>query len=321
MSALPEGLPAAICVVIHTAPDSPGILATILDKAGPLRAVHPTDGESLKHSTIYVAAPDHHLIVEPGVVRLSRGPKENRFRPAVDPLFMSAAQVYGPRVIGIVLSGNLDDGTTGLGVIKQLGGIALVQDPSDALYPSMPGSALGHVAVDQSLPARDIGQAVTRLVGVSVHASAAEIAQALEVEVMIAKGMDALEAGIESIGEPSKFACPDCHGVLRALSDGRRVRYRCHTGHAYSAHSFMAASHEAIEDAFWHTIRALEEEDMFLRHSASTESDPAVAAKLVEQAEQAAAQTNALREMVMKRKRLVVTSTAAQRTSDDHARG
>lgn len=315
VAALPEGLPAAVCVVVHISPQSPGILASILDRAGPLRAIHPTDRERLKSGTIYVAPPDHHLMIEPEVARLSRGPKENRFRPAIDPLFMSAAQVYGPRVVGIVLSGNLDDGTTGLGVIKQLGGIAIVQDPSDAQFSSMPASALRHVAVDHCLPARDIAAAVTRLVGLSVHASAAEVAEALEVEVKIAKGSDPLAAGIESIGSPSQFACPDCHGVLRALSDGTRVRYRCHTGHAYSAQSFVAASEDGIEDAFWHTIRALEEADMFFRHAGGAESDPDVAADFMRRADEAAAQTKVLREMVMSRKSLILSPAAGNHGS------
>jgi two-component system chemotaxis response regulator CheB len=310
VAALPEGLPATVCVVVHTSPESPGILASILDRAGPLPAIHPSDGHPLKPGTIYVAPPDHHLLIEPDVARLSRGPKEHRFRPAIDPLFMSAAQVYGPRVIGIVLSGSLDDGTTGLGVIKQLGGMAIVQDPSDAQFSSMPASALRHVPVDHCLPAREIGAAVTRLVGLSVHASAAEVAHALEVEVKIAKGFDALEAGIEGIGEPSQFACPDCHGVLRALRDRTRVRYRCHTGHAYSAQSFVAACEDGIENAFWHTIRALEEADMFFRHAASGESDPDAAAELVMRADEAAAQTKALREMAMSRKSLTLARTA-----------
>ena len=310
LGGLTADFPAAVCVVVHTSPQAPGVLASILDRAGPLAAVHPADSERLKAGTVYVAPPDHHLLIEPDVVRLSRGPKENRFRPAIDPLFLSAAQIYGPRVIGVVLSGNLDDGTTGLGVIKQLGGLAIVQDPSEALFSDMPASALRHVAVDHCLPAREIGPALTRLAGLSLHASAADTAHALEVEVMIAKGIDPLDAGIESIGEPSRFTCPDCHGVLRALRDHTRVRYRCHTGHAYSAQSLVAASEEGIEDAFWHTIRALEEADMFLRHAASTEPDQNVAATLIEQADEARAQTNALRGMAMGRKRLILASAS-----------
>src|SRR5215831_13206282 len=138
---LPAGFPASISVVMHTAPESPGVLDEILKRAGRLPAVIPKDRERMVPGHIYVAPPDHHLLLEPGILRVTKGPKETRFRPAVDPLFRSAAQTYGPRVIGVVLTGGLDDGTAGLWAIKRLGGIAVVQDPEDALVPSMPRNA------------------------------------------------------------------------------------------------------------------------------------------------------------------------------------
>src|SRR5687767_3732333 len=135
VAALPADFPAPICVVVHTSPQSPSILDQILDRAGPLTAAAACNGERIRPGRIYVAPPDCHLVIEPGVLRVTRGPKENRFRPAVDPLFRSAAQVYGPAATGVVLTGNLDDGTAGLWAIKQLGGISIVQDPADALFP------------------------------------------------------------------------------------------------------------------------------------------------------------------------------------------
>ncbi len=304
--ALPPDFGAALCVVIHTAPQSPGVLPRILDVAGPLQALHPRDGQRMEPGVIYVAPPDHHLLVEPGVLRLSRGPRENRFRPAIDPLFRSAAQVYGPRAIGVVLSGNLDDGTAGLGTIKQLGGFAIVQDPEDALYPSMPASAMTHVAADLCLPADEIGGALVRLLELSVHATAGEVARALEVEVMIAKGEDPIEVGIEELGTPSPYSCPDCQGVLREVSDGGRVRYRCHTGHAYSTLSLLAASDEGVEEALYKAIRALEEANMFLRHAARGEADPTLTSRLETHAARALADTGVLREMVTSRQRLTL---------------
>src|SRR4051812_48773078 len=148
VAALPQDFPAAICVVMHTSPESPGILSDLLDRSGPLKTVTPQPKERFTPGTIYVAPPDFHMLVEPGGLRLTKGPKENRFRPAVDPLFRSAAQVYGPAVIGVILSGNLDDGTAGLWAIKQLGGVTIVQDPRDAVYAGMPESAIRHVDVD-----------------------------------------------------------------------------------------------------------------------------------------------------------------------------
>jgi two-component system chemotaxis response regulator CheB len=162
---LPRGFPAPVAVVVHTSPHSPGILDEILDRAGELPATHARDGEPLRDGHVYIAPPDYHMLVEPGLVRLTRGPRENRFRPAIDPLFRSAAQVYGPGAIGVVLTGDLDDGTAGLTVIKQLGGTAIVQNPADAAYPSMPRSALLHVDVDYVVPLVEIPALLVTLAG------------------------------------------------------------------------------------------------------------------------------------------------------------
>src|SRR5436190_23370092 len=141
-AALPADFRAPMCVVMHTAPQSPGVLHEILSRSGPLVATLACSGERLRAGRVYIAPPDHHLLVEPGKLRVTKGPKENRFRPAIDPLFRSAAQVYGPRAIGVVLTGSLDDGSAGLWAVKQLGGTAVVQDPADALYPAMPQNAM-----------------------------------------------------------------------------------------------------------------------------------------------------------------------------------
>jgi two-component system chemotaxis response regulator CheB len=149
---LPPDFPAPICVVLHTSPQSPGLLGKILANAGALPSATAATGMQLKAGHIYVAPPDHHLLIEPGGLCLGRGPKENRSRPAIDPLFRSAAQVYGHGAVGVILTGNLDDGSAGLRTIKQLGGIAIVQDPLDALFPAMPINALRHVAADYTVP-------------------------------------------------------------------------------------------------------------------------------------------------------------------------
>lgn len=164
VGALPGTFAAPVCVVMHIGAKSPGFLAHILAQAGDLAVGWAEDGEPLRPGCVYVAPRDHHLLVEPGVLRLGRGPKEHLFRPAVDPLFRSAAQAYGPGAIGIVLSGNLDDGVSGLKVIKQLGGIAIAQDPDEALAPSMPEAAVGDVEVDHVLPAAGIAALLVRLI-------------------------------------------------------------------------------------------------------------------------------------------------------------
>ena len=267
---LPSGFPCPICIVLHVAPESPGLLHDILARAGTLPATSPADNERLQSGHIFVAPPDRHLIVEPGRVRVTRGPTENRFRPAVDPLFRSAAQVYGPGAIGVILTGNLDDGTAGLWAIKQLCGTAIVQDPADAQFPSMPASAQRHVAVDHVVPLREIGDLLVKLTATaSSPAPSAGTSATMEVEVKVAKGQNALDAGVQDLGRPSLFACPDCHGVLLQLEEGGRWRFRCHTGHAYSTQSLRAAIDDGIEDALWNAFRALEEGGLLMRQLSS----------------------------------------------------
>jgi two-component system, chemotaxis family, protein-glutamate methylesterase/glutaminase len=269
MAGLPADFGAAIIVVLHTSPDSPGVLGNILNRAGPLPAANAVDGERIQPGRIYVAPADYHLRVEPGIVRLSRGPKENRFRPAIDPLFRSAASVYGPAAVGVVLSGSLDDGTAGLRAIKQLGGTAIVQDPEEALFSSMPRSALEHVRVDYCLPVAEIAGVLTRLAGDGVIGQALqEVPEEMEIENRIAGADNAIEAGVKKLGDPSSYACPECHGVLLQLKDEKPLRFRCHTGHAYSVQSLLAEISEKMEESLWSAIRSFEEGAMLLRQMA-----------------------------------------------------
>jgi len=265
---LPADLAAAVFVVLHTSAESPGMLAGILDRSGPLPAVAARDRERIQPGRIYVAPPDHHLIVEPGVVRATRGPRENRFRPAIDPLFRSAAQTYGPRVVGVILTGYLDDGTAGLWTVKQLGGTAVVQDPADALVDSMPLSALRHVDVDYCLPLAEIAPLLARLAKEEAEEGVSDVPEETKIEVNIALADKALEAGVLKLGEPSNYACPECHGVLLQLKEEKRIRFRCHTGHAYSLESLVAEIDEGIEESLWSAIRSVEEKVILMRHLA-----------------------------------------------------
>lgn len=271
---LPPTLPAAVCVVWHMSAESPGLLPTILQQAGPLPAQHATDGDALRPGTIYVARPDQHLVLEPGVLRLTQGPKENRFRPAVDPLFRSAATAYGPRVIGVVLSGALDDGTAGLAAIKALGGIAVVQDPHDALVPGMPTSALQHVAVDYVAPAAALGALLADLVVRPVAANAPPpVRPDLALETRIALEDNALEGGVLDLGPPTPYTCPECHGTLLQITADGMMRFRCHTGHAYSLATLVSEVTASIEAALWSAIRAIDEQVLLLRHAATHAAD------------------------------------------------
>ena len=269
VAGLPADFGAAILVVLHSSSEAPGILGNILDRAGALPAANAVDGERIRPGHIYVAPPDYHLLVEPGLVRLTRGPKQNRFRPAIDPLFRAAASVYGPLAVGVILSGSLDDGTAGLRAIKQLGGTAIVQDPEEALYSSMPRSALEHVRVDYCLPVAEIASVLTRLAGGRVmDEEVREVPEEMDIENRIAGEEDSIEVGVKKLGDPSSYACPECHGVLLQLKDENPLRFRCHTGHAYSVRSLLAEVTEKMEESLWSAIRSFEEGAMLLRQMA-----------------------------------------------------
>ena len=267
VSRLPAGLPASLFVVWHLSPGVKSILPSILTKAGALPAVHPQDGDRIEPGRIYVAPNDHHMLLENGYIRVARGPKENRFRPAVDPLFRSAAYVYGPRVIGVVLTGALDDGTAGLWTIKLRGGTAVVQEPAEALIRGMPLSALDNVAVDYRLPVAEIGELLPSLVrepaGEPAALPQAEKEKTMH-ELRIAKEREALEQDMQRFGELSPFTCPDCRGVLTMLREGRIIRFRCHTGHAFSADTLLESTTESIESRLWDAVRAADETVMLL---------------------------------------------------------
>jgi two-component system, chemotaxis family, protein-glutamate methylesterase/glutaminase len=302
VAALPAGFPTAICVVLHTASESPGVVGPILDRSGRLPATNARNGERLQPGHIYVAPPDCHLLVEPGIIRVTKGPRENRFRPAIDPLFRSAAQVYGPAAIGVILTGSLDDGTAGLWAIKRLGGTAIVQDPDEAMYPAMPRSALAHVQVDHVVRLQEIVPLLIRLTSAPAEGRARlPVPETLEVEVKIAKEHHPLDAGLEDVTEPSMFACPECHGVLQQLKEGERVRFRCHTGHAYSSDSLLAAIAEGTEHSLWNAIRALEEADLLMRRMAAhvkASHGAELAEQLLVRAEQTRQQSDVVRKLV-----------------------
>ncbi|MBV8900039.1 MAG: chemotaxis protein CheB [Verrucomicrobia bacterium] len=269
-SGLPADLRASLFIVLHMGANGLGILPQILEQSGPLPASNARQGEAIRSGHIYVAPPDHHLLLEPtGHVRLSRGPKENRFRPAVDPLFRSAAYAFGPRVVGVVLTGFLDDGTAGLWAIKERGGTAVVQNPDEALAPSMPRSALQHVPVDHCSTLEDMAPLLVELARTPVkQKGASPVSKRLETELKIAKENNALEAGITEWGEPSLYACPECHGVLLQLKEGSNVRFRCHTGHAYSLETLLAEFTERTEETLWNAIRSMEEMILLLQRMA-----------------------------------------------------
>lgn len=262
---LPPKLPAAILVVLHTSPDAPSFLADRLNRVGPLPAREAVNYEPLQPRRIYVATPNHHLMIEGDRIRLTRGPKESHARPSVDVLFRSAAYSAGPRVIGIVLTGLLDDGTAGLWAIKDRGGIAIVQSPQEAAYPSMPQSALRHVSVDYTLEIGDIPNVLGSLTRERIEVEEPDMVdKKLEIETRISLEESALD-GVRAIGKPSFYTCPDCHGSMVAIEDGRIRRFRCHTGHAYSELALAECTLPKIEETLWSAMAQAEERETLLR--------------------------------------------------------
>ena len=313
---LPADLPASVFVVLHIPPQNPSLMPGILSRSGSLKAVHPRDGEAIQQGCIYVAPPDLHLLVEQEHVHLLRGPKENRHRPAIDPLFRSAAAAYGPRVVGVVLTGSLDDGTAGLLAIKRLGGVAIVQDPEDALYPSMPLNALRHVNVDYKLPVSEIGPLITHLAYEPVDKEGAyHVPEEMEIEMRIAEmNMNALNNG-EHAGTPSVFSCPECGGVLWEIKDGELARFRCRVGHAYSIESMMAAQSERVEEALWAALKTLEESVSLSRRLADQARERGqdwLAQRFEEKLQDAQQRAEMIRSALFKDKTLPSADMAAQ---------
>jgi two-component system, chemotaxis family, protein-glutamate methylesterase/glutaminase len=260
---LSPSLSAAVFIVLHISAKVPSYLPDILARESKLSVAHAVDGKPILPGHVYVAPPDHHLIIEDQNVRLVRGPKENLHRPSIDALFRSAARWAGPRVIGVVLTGALDDGKVGMRAVKQRGGMTIVQDPFEAPFPSMPMSVLQEIKVDYSLPLREIAPLLNILTReVAPEKERYSVPDEVEIESRIAEQNmegDELIASVERLGKVSRLTCPDCHGALWEINDESILRYRCHVGHAYSAEALSEGQSDTLEMALWSAVRALEE--------------------------------------------------------------
>jgi two-component system chemotaxis response regulator CheB len=278
LGALPHDLDAAVLIVLHTSSHAGGMLPQILQRAGKLPASHPEDGTQIRKGHVYVAPPDRHMIVEGDRIRIIRGPRENLHRPAIDPLFRSAASSWGRRVIGVILTGLLDDGTVGLMLVHNRGGKAIVQDPKTAMFAAMPSNALEQVPGAYVLSLHEISEMIVRLTKEEIPEQAIAYASPngrAEKETRITElDMSQIE-NEDRPGQPSPFACPDCGGVLWELEDNGFLRFRCRVGHAYTARNLGAEQRHAVETALWSALRALEESASLYRRMAERASSGA----------------------------------------------
>ena len=260
---LPAELPAAVLVVQHLAPDQRAeFLVARLGQHTALTCHLARHDEPLREGHLYLAPPDRHLLVgDQGQVLVTKGPHENGYRPAADALFRSAAVVYGPRVVGVVLTGMLHDGTAGLDFIKRCGGRAVVQDPADAEFPSMPESALRHVPVDYVVPVASMGPLLREMVFNPPPAlsGSGTIPEDLKTEAIIAERVVGTIEQANQLGHQVPLTCPDCGGSLWELRAGNVLRYRCHTGHAFTAEALLQQSQHHLEESLWVALRMMEE--------------------------------------------------------------
>lgn len=257
LGSLPRDLPASIFIATHIPAHSPGYLAETLSRDCPLPVKQAIDGQPIETGHVYVAAPDRHLLLIDGTIRLGEGPRENKVRPSIDPLFRSAALSYGSRVIGVVLTGMLNDGASGLNAIKSVGGTTVVQNPLDAEVDQMPLAALEATDVDHVASAADLAHLLSGLARTDAGPSI-EPADDLSLEVEIAAGVRLGSGNLRKLADPSPLTCPDCQGVMSEVRGARPLRYRCQIGHASTA-QVMASRIDQVDEAVRMAMRLMEE--------------------------------------------------------------
>jgi two-component system chemotaxis response regulator CheB len=273
VSGLPPGFPAAVFIVCHTPSEVHSHLPEILSRQGPLLARHAREGEPIYPGHIYVAPPDFHLLMTEGVIRLSRGPRENRFRPAIDPLFRSAARVYGSRVLAVLLSGALSDGVAGLMAVRAAGGIAVVQDPADAILPVLPQNARDLAGADHVVTARKLPALLVDLIQQDSSTGGALMNDPVDkIAEKVAEDFAAQTQNGRK-GNVSVFTCPECGGCLWQLDEEKLLRFRCHVGHAYAADVLLAEQSAVLEAALWTAVRTFKEKGVLSRQLANRERE------------------------------------------------
>jgi two-component system, chemotaxis family, protein-glutamate methylesterase/glutaminase len=296
---LPTHFPAPLLIVQHLSSDATGdALLNALNKIGKLHCVHAQHAVQIKAGTIYLAPSNNHLMIEEnGSILITKGAQENRSRPAIDPLFRSAAVSFGNRTIGILLTGYLNDGTSGLIAIQRCGGSCIIQDPADADYPDMPKNALNQMKPDYCIPIAEMGGILSALVTRKPKKQIA-IPQDIIKEVKIAQRVLSDLPSVNSLGEQAPFNCPGCGGVLWKMNKGSDLRYRCHTGHAYTAAALLTEQTMKIEETMWTALRMFEERKNLLTTMAHDQKG-AIAASANERAEMSQVQIDRIRAILL----------------------
>jgi two-component system, chemotaxis family, protein-glutamate methylesterase/glutaminase len=260
---LPEEVPASICVVLHIGRHD-SVLPDLMSRWGKLPARHPVDGETLQPGTIYVAPPGRHMVIDGAYLRLTEGPAENFARPAIDPLFRSAAP-HADRVVGVLLSGDLDDGAAGIAAVDAHGGYTIVQDPGESEAPSMPRAAIASATIDSIVTSRGLASGILDAIGgaTRMNPESPKKSDELDVEANLGGSSITNPEILDRIGDRSTLTCPECGGVLWRLHDDYPLRYRCHTGHAFSAISLDEGHSKSLENSIWAAVRAVNERIAF----------------------------------------------------------
>jgi len=269
---LPESINAAIFIVIHFPEDKESFLTEILKKRAELNIVHAVNNCSIEKGNVYIAPPGFHLIIKKGKLLLSNGPKENRFRPSIDVLFRSASLAYGSLVTGVILSGALDDGVAGLSAIKKSGGVAVVQDPEDAIMDGLPLNAIKDVEPDYCMPAAEIASVLQSVANKKEKTKIMKKDELLEWESSFAEGQTFDMGEIKKHSDATRYICPLCEGPLFKLHDKKMDRYRCFVGHAFSAETLLNLTNEKIEHLLWTTYRTMDEKKEMLSNMITDKS-------------------------------------------------
>ena len=315
LSALPADFPASIFVTIHTAAEGPRLLCDVISRMSSLPVSYASDGDAFKKSRVYLAPPGRHLLLQASCMRVTAGPRENRHRPAIDPLFRSAARALGARVVAVLFSGLLDDGTAGLKAVARYHGVTIVQDPDEARFASMPRNAVEKDSPRYVLPVQKIAPRLVQLVsnGRGRNPGQEQLDAEINNEVKIAEiDMAAIEH--EKPGTPSAYSCPECNGTLWEVREGELLRFRCRVGHAYGAESLLTSKNEELESALWTALRTLEEKAALhhrLSEHAAQRDNTRVAKMFRQTAEDMQQQAHTIRHLLLEREEPPLTGTEA----------